>query len=53
MTDQNKPVNDDKKEVDKGVGGAEGGADAGGPGNILGSVQPSNKNGGKTERRHD
>lgn len=24
MTDQNKPVNDDKKEFDKGVGGAEG-----------------------------
>lgn len=52
MTDQNKPVDNDKK-ADKGVGGAEGGADAGGPGNILGGVQPSNEKGGKTERRHD
>ena len=53
MTDQNKTENDDKNEACSAVGGAEGGADAGGPGNILGGVQPSNENGGETERRQD
>ncbi|SFP45066.1 hypothetical protein [Sphingomonas rubra] len=53
MTDQDKTLNDEKTCVEKGVGDAEGGADAGGPGNILGGVQPSNENGGETERRHD
>ena len=53
MTDRNKPVDDDKNEADKAVGGSEGGADASGPGNILGGVQPSNETDGKTERRRD
>lgn len=42
-----------KKVPDKDVGSGEGGADAGGPGNILGGVQPSNETDGDTERRHD
>jgi len=53
MTGQNKIEIDEKNEVGDAVGGAEGGADAGGPGNILGGVQPSNENGGETERRQD
>lgn len=53
MIGQNKIEIDEKNEVGDAVGGAEGGADVGRPGNILGGVQPSNENGGKTERRQD
>lgn len=53
MIELNGNATDQKNESEKAVGGAERGADAGGPGNILGGVQPSNENGGETERRHD
>ena len=53
MTEENKQPDAASTTPDKDVGAAEGGADAGGSGNILAGVQPSTEKDRDTERRHD